>query len=337
MHKGSRLAALLVMKALEVTLVLAAAAGAAHAADFAPVGAKATLSVEYRFVAKGQDAPSRDKVYLVREWNVTHSVDVVAVLLATKPQPLPGLHTMEAQQQARLQQQQAQVQKHAAQMAPMMAGVQAILAKCGEDEKCIERETMKMGAGLSGTQQLDDTLKSGRETAAALKPGADRYQRWQGQSQQGRFELAQSWHVLHRDPICMSLPKASCTHDLVRKGSGEFAPSASPVQVEFDLQGGTAIVQLPVPMGLLAYTETHSTNEPAGTHSTPAPTAPQKGQMPLRLTADNKPVIAPLKVPLKGDWRSLSGEQVVSMGAGSWHNASGEPGKLVLRWRWTAQ
>ncbi len=317
--------------------LLATAAGAAHAADFAPVGTKATLSVEYRFVAKGQDPPSKDKVYLVREWNVTHSADVVAVLVATKPQPLPGVHPIEAQQQAKLRHQQAQAQKHAAQSAPMMAGVQAIIAKCGEDEKCIERETMKMGAGMAGTRQLDDTLKSGRETAAVLKPGADRYQRWQGQSQQGRFEVEESWHVLHRDPICMSLPKATCTHDLARKGSGEFAPSASPVQVEFDHQGGTAIVQLPVPMGALAYTETHTTNEPDGTHDTPTPKGSVKSLMPLRLTVDNKSVIAPLKVALVGGGRSLSGEQVVSMGAGGWHNASGDGGKLVMRWRFAVQ
>ena len=68
-------------------------------------------------------------------------------------------------------------------MAPMMADVQAIVARCGDDEKCIERETMKLGASMSGTAQLNADLKMGKETAAVMRPGADRYQRWQARSQ----------------------------------------------------------------------------------------------------------------------------------------------------------
>jgi len=295
-------------------------------------GATATLSVDYRFVAQGR----KEDKYDLHEWLVRRGADVVAELVAAKPQPLPGLHPPEAQQMARLQQQQVQAQKTATQMAPMMADVQAIVARCGDDEKCIERETMKLGAGLSGTQRLDDTLKAGQQTAAAMQPGADRYQRWQAKTQKGSYTLDESWHVVHADPICMSLPKARCTHDMTRKGSGEFAPSGSPAQVEFDLQAGTMIVQLPVPMAALAYVETHSTDEPAGTHSTPTPKGPLNGQLPLRVTADGKSVAAPLKIALKGGWRSQSGEQVVPMGAGGWHNAAGDGGKLVVRWRFTA-
>lgn len=312
-------------------------AGTVHAADFAPAGAKATLSVEYRFVSKGSDAPSKDGVFKVREWDVLRSAEVVAVLEATKPQPMPAMHPVDAQQQAKQRKQQKQVAQSAAQMAPMMAGAQAIVAKCGEDEKCIERETMKIGAGLAGTQQLDDTLKSGRETAAVLKPGADRYQRWQGKSQTGRFEITERWHVVHKDPICMSLPRGQCTHDLERKGGGEFAPSGSAAMMEIDTQGSTMMLALPGPIGLLAYTETQSTDEPSGTHDTPTAKGPVKSQMPLRLAGDNKSVGGPIKLALKGGWRSQSGQQVVNLGAGGWHSVSGEPGKLVVTWRFVAQ
>jgi len=318
-------------------LALLAACGSAWGADFAPVGAKATLTVEYRFESSGSVKGSPDRVYQVREWRVTRSAQVVAELDAKKPQSLSTMQAPEAAQMAKLQQQQAQAQKASKQMAPMMADAQAVVAKCGDDEKCIEREVMKMGAGLSGTKQLDDTLKAGRETAAVMQPGADRYQRWQGRTQKASYALDESWHVVHADPICMSLPKGRCTHDLTRKGGGEIAPTASAAAVEVDVQG-TAVLQLPVPHGVLACVETHSTDEPEGTHDHPTPKGPQSCQMPLRVTADGKSSgSGVLSVPLKNGWRSLSGEYVVSVGAGSWHGASGEPGKLVVSWRFAAQ
>lgn len=323
------------MSKLELA-ALAVAAGIvapAVAADFAPVGAKATLSVEYRFEAKGRKQDKHD----LHEWDVRRGADVAAELVAAKPSPLPATQPLEAGQMARIQQQQAQAQKMATQMAPMMAGAEAIVAKCGDDETCIEREAMKMGAAMSGTRQLDDTKRLGKETAAVMQPGADRYQRWEPRTQKASFTLDERWHVVHADPICMSLPKARCTHDMARKGGGELAPTPSTAQVEVDLQAHTMILRLPVPHAALAYVETHATDEPSGTHDAPTPKGPRNGQLPLRVTADGKPNAAPLKVALKGGWRSQSGEQVVPMGAGAWHGAPGEPGKLVVRWRFTVQ
>lgn len=313
--------------------VAAAAADPSGAADtFAPVGTKATLVVAYRFEAVGRKEDKTD----LREWRVKRGAEVVAELVAQKPQPLPGMQPLEAGQTAKLQQQQAQMQKTATQMAPMMADAQAVVTKCGGDEKCIEREVMKMGAGMAGTKQLDDTLKTGKETTAVMQPGADRYQRFEGRTQKASYTIDESWHVVHADPICMSLPKARCTHDMARKGGGDIAPSPSIAQVEIDVQAGTMVLQLPVPLAVLAYVETQSTDEPPGTHDTPTPKGPQNGQLPLRVTSDGKSNPAPVKVPLKGGWRTQSGEQVVPMGAGSWHGASGDSGNLVVRWRFVA-
>jgi len=308
---------------------------AIHAADFAPVGAKATLSVEYRYESSGVVNGSPDRVYHVREWRVRRSADVVAELVAQKPQPLSSTQAMEPAQLAKVQQQQAQAQKAAKQMAPMMADAQAVVAKCGNDEKCIEREVMKMGAGMAGTQQLADTQKVGAETAAVLQPGANRYQRWQGRTQKSSYSVDEAWHVVHADPICMSLPRGRCTHDMTRKGGGNVAPSQSPATFEFDAQNGTLTVLLPVPMGAMGCTEVHTTDEPEGTHDTAVPKGPQPCQMALRIAAESKSTPSPLSV--KGGWRSQAGEYTVAFGAGGWHNAPGEPGKLVVRWRLSAQ
>ena len=316
---------------LAAALAAAAALAPVYGAEFAPVGAKATLSVEYRFVAQGR---KQDKLDLF-EWNVKRSADVVAELVAQKPQPLSTTQAMEPAQLAKAQQQQAQAQKAARQMAPMMADAQAVVARCGNDEKCIEREVMKMGAGMAGTQQLADTQKVGAESAAVLQPGADRYQRWQGRTQKSSYSVDEAWHVVHADPICMSLPKARCTHDMTRKGAGDIAPSQSPAMFEFDAHKGTLVVLLPAPMGVTGCTEIQTTDEPQGTHEAPAPRGPQPCQMALRIGAEGKSMSSLLTA--KGSWRSQSGEYTVAMGAGSWHQAPGEPGKLVVRWRLAAQ
>jgi hypothetical protein len=312
-----------------------AASAPVYGADFAPVGTKATLSVQYRYESAGVVNGSPDRVHHVREWRVRRSADVVAELVAQKPQPLSSTQAMEPAQLAKVQQQQAQAQKAAKQMAPMMADAQAVVAKCGNDEKCMEREVMKMGAGMAGTQQLADTQKVGAESAALLQPGADRYQRWQGRTQKASYSVDEAWHVVHADPICMSLPKARCTHDMTRKGAGDIAPSQSPAQFEFDAQNGTLVVLLPVPMGVMGCTETHVTDEPEGTHDMPLPKGPQPCRMALRITPEGKSSSAPMTV--KGGWRSQTGEYTVALGAGSWHQAPGEPGKLVVRWRLAAQ
>ncbi len=325
-------AAALVSVALWSQMLVALDARAAPAGDFAPVGAKATLTVEYRFEARGR---KQDK-YDLHEWNVRREAELVAELKAGKPLPMPAMHPAEAAQMAKAGQQQAQMQKAHKQMAPMMAGAEAIVAKCGDDEKCMEREAMKMGAALSGTKQLDDTLKTGRETAEVMKPGADRYQLWTGTTQKGRYAVDEAWHVVHADPICRSLPKARCTHDLSRKGSGEFTPGQTGALAEVDVQAATLIVQLPMPHEALAVVETQTTDEPDGTHSVATPRGPQKAQLALRLSADGKSTIAPVKIALKGGWRSQSGEQVVPMGAGAWHRAPGDGGRLVVKWRFSA-
>jgi hypothetical protein len=314
-------------------LVLCAALPVQAAGDFAAPGSKATLTVEYRFEAQGRQ---QDKLEL-REWSVQRSAELVAELVAKKPAPLPVMLPMEAAQQARLGQQQAQMQRAATQMAPMMAGAQAIIDKCGSDEACMEREAMKMGAAMSGTPQLQDTLKTGRETAAVMQPGADRYQAWEGRTQKGRYAIDERWHVVHADPICMTLPKARCTHDMTRQGSGELPASATVARLEVDSSGAAMSLLLPVPLAPLNFVETHSTDEPAGTHSNTTPRGPQKGQLPLRVTADGKSVGVPITLALKGGWRSQSGEQVIAMGAGPWHGAAADNGRLVVRWKFSVQ
>lgn len=320
--------------ALAMAAVCEAPARAAEA--FAPVGTKATVSVEYRFESQGSVRGSPDRVYIVREWRVVRQAQVVAELEAKKPQPLSQTQAPEPAQLARLQQQGAQAQSAATQMAPMMASAEAIVARCAGDEKCIEREVMRMGAGMAGTQQLADAARVGREMAQASGPGANRYQLWQGRTQKTSYSVDEQWHVVHADPLCTSLPRGQCFHDLTRKGAGELASTRTAATMEVDIQG-RLFLMLPVPQGAMEGIETHSTNEPAGAHDWEVPKGPRKVLLSVYSSSADKPVPAPIKVALTSGWRSQSGEQLVALGAGGWHGASGEGGRLVIRWRLHAQ
>jgi hypothetical protein len=315
---------------LGLSTLCAAPAQAAEA--FAPVGAKATVSVEYRYENQGSVKGSPDRVHILREWRIGRQAQVVAELVAGKPQPLSQVQAAEPGQLAQQQRQGAQAQKAAAQMAPMMAGAEAVVAKCGGDERCIEREVMKMGFGMAGTRQLADAQRVGRETDAATQPGADRYQLWRGRTQKLSYSIDEQWHVVHADPLCVSLPRGQCTHDLTRKGGGDLLSTPTVATMEVDIQG-SLFLMLPVPQGAMEVIETHTTNEPSGTHDWEVPKAPRKLPVGVLPASADKPVPTPIKLALKSGWRSQSGEQVVALDAGGWHGASGEGGRLVIRWR----
>jgi hypothetical protein len=320
-------------------LLGAAAVSPTRGQDFAPAGTKATLSVEYRYESKGQTAGSRSAKYELHEWRTLRTVDMTAELAAAKPLPMPSLQAPDAAAAASAQRQnaqaQAQAQRAAAQMAPMMAGAEAIVARCGNDEKCIEREVMKMGAGMSGTAQVDSALAAGRETVASNQPGANRYQAWRAVSLKGRYAIEGSERIVHADPGCMSLPQGRCTRDTQSKGAGDVPPvpggRGGPAAVEVDTQARTLTLQLPVPMGVLPYTDTVNSNEPKSTQEVPP--GVHARQLKFVTTADGKVgPDNPFSVPLKGGWRSQSGEQVLQV------NGEGpEGGTLTIRWRFSVQ
>ena len=299
----------------------------AHAADFAPKGARALLVTDFVYESSGRKADRVDS----HEWRVSRTLHIEAQLTADAPTSW-GSAGPDAAQAAKVEKLQAQSAKLATQMAPTMEALQAIVARCGEDEKCVERETAKLGFGMSGTAQLAATQKTGREAAEAARPGDPRVQRWVGAAQKGSYAIDEKTHIVHADPICMKLPGARCTRDETRKGSGALASSnGSLASIEVDIVKNTVLVQLPMPLDALPYTETIVTDEPEGTHETPTPKGPRPGQLIFRQTADGQPGAKPFTVPLKGGWRNQSGEQTVKI-----NGQAGEGGTLTVRWRFSA-
>jgi hypothetical protein len=322
-----------------LVLLTGAAVGAPRAQEFAPAGARASLIVQYRFESSGKIVGAGSSKYEVHEWRTLRTVDMTAELTAAKPLPMPSLQAPDAAATASAQRQNAQAQAKAqlaaTPMAPMMASAEAIAARCGNDEKCIEREVMKMGAGMSATAQVDSALAAGRETVASIQPGANRYQVWRAVSQKGRYAIEGSARIVHADPGCMSLPQGRCRRDTQSKGEGDVPPvpggRGGPAAAEVDTQAQTLTLQLPVPMGVLPYTDTVTSNEPKGTQEVPP--GVHARQLKFVTTSDGKiSADGPLSVPLKGGWRNQSGEQVVQVkGEGA------DGGTLTIRWRFSVQ
>jgi len=304
--------------------------------DFAPAGARATLSVDYIYESAG--ALSSEGMYDPYEWRVKRSVNLVAEMAAQAPTALSTTQAPDAEQTAALESQAAQAQQLSTDMAPMMASVEAIMEKCGEDEDCITQETMKMGAAMSGTPEMDATMKAGAAAKELGKPGAPRYQAWRPTAQTGTYRIDETVHISSTDPICMSLPGGRCTRDEVRTGSGAIPippdakknPNAAAgfSSVELDSSKNTLTVLLPVPLFPLPYTETITTDEPEGTHDTPTPVGPHQQLLGFRVNAKGDVTHdQPFTVALSGNSRSQSGEEVVSL-----QGEFGDAGKLTVRW-----
>jgi hypothetical protein len=314
---------------LGVLVALAAAAGGAAAQGLALAGAKGTLRVEYLYEFSGQ-ALGKERQ---DRWRVQRSVQIEAQLVAGKPASVPTMQPLDAQQLGKIDQQRAQVDKVSKAMAPSMAGVQALMAQCGTDAACMERETAKLALAMAGQQDKAAMQGLGRETSAAMKQDAALYQVWGGASQSGRYMIDETLQSKVVDPLCHKMPGLLCTHDTVRKGSGELPAAASTLAaVEVDLRTHKLALRLPIPAGTIPYSQTRTTDEPQP-NGKPPPPRTEAAQFVLRTTADGKITSEkPLVVPLAGAWRSQAGEQVVPLkGDGA------EGGKLLVRWRFSVQ
>jgi hypothetical protein len=319
---------------LLAALLAAAAPAAAAAEPFAPPGARASLTVEYVYESAGKKRS--EGMYDPYEWRVKRAARLAADLAAQPATAMPTVAAIDAAQSAALAARAEKAQAFGKQSTPMMADVQKIMARCGEDEACLTREAQKMGAAMQGTPQLETMKKGARELSA--QDGA-RYQAWRPTAQRGSYAIDEVVHISSPDPICARLPNRRCTRDETRKGAGEIpAPpgtkgnagaAAGFSAVELDAARNTLTVTLPAPLGMLPYTETIVTDEPPGTHDTPTPKGPQAKQLAFRVADMGKP----FTVPLKGGWRSQSGEQVVKLKG----NGFGDDGTLTVRWRFTAQ
>ena len=180
------------------------------------------------------------------------------------------------------------------------------------------------------------------QAAKLRKMGGMRYQAWRPTAQKGTYVIDERVRMSVTDPICASKPKHRCTREETRKGSGEVpvaadarsrgdARAAAGISaVELDARKGLLTIGLPVPLGMLPYTETITSDEPDGTYDTPIARGSRKRENFFRVSASGSGFMhdKPLTVVLKGGWRDQAGEQVVKL-LGEFGNG----GTLTVRWR----
>jgi hypothetical protein len=307
---------------------VATTCAASHAADmFVPPGAKATISVEYVYESAGKKRIDAD----THEWRVKRTASLTAELGAQLPTAMPTVQAIDASQMGALTGKADKAQAVTTKMAPMMADAQKIMAKCGEDEACITREAMKMGAAMQGTPQMATAMSARKDMQELSKQDAARYQAWRPTAERGTYLIEET---VHNSLFDMACPRQHCTRDETRKGSGEIklppevkvrkGEAASIAAVEVDSGKNTLTLVLPAPLLPLPITETITTDEIKP--ETPTPKGPQPKLQSFRVNASGG--YKPFTVPLKGGWRSQSGEQVMDL-----KGNFGDEGKLTVRWR----
>lgn len=308
-----------------LAFVLPATASIAWADPLVAPGKRATVTVEYEYIAQGQRADKYDR----HEWQARRFAAVKATLEATRPfaRPPTGASAA-AQQKAAEQAMQA--------MQPAMADMLAIVEKCKGDEACISRAVMQNGN--SNRAALNDARSRAAPDIARVNEAnqtAPTVQIWQPVGRQsGRYEVQESQRLVDADPICRSLPGQRCRTSITRSGQGDLVtpPGArvSSGMIEVDAQSGQMVLRLPQPLSVLEVSEEVKTDHPSpalfkpGSRTRASPFPPAAAQ-------------APLTVPLKGDSIAQTGERRIPI-QGAQKNprtlegSAIEDGTLTIRW-----
>jgi hypothetical protein len=321
-----------------LAFVLASQHAPVQAQGFLPEGAKGTLTVEYSIESSGKRP--KNNFYDSYEWQTKDKLTLVADLVVQKPSVAPGMRANDNAVKDAMAKKGEQAQAMSKQAAPMMASVEQLVAKCAGDEACMTREVMKMGNAMAGTPQMATMEKLRGDTAELAKMGPPRYQLVQQHGLKGTYSIDESVKLIDNDPICMEKPGGRCHRTEKRVGSGDVpipaavAKNANMSLVEYDDTAKLLAVRMLVPMAALPMDETVVTTQPASTAGAGANKGPQKRERWMRLTAEGQGNTNDkfLSIPVKGGWRSQSGEYTETL--------KGDPSngdKLVVRWKLVLQ
>jgi hypothetical protein len=254
---------------LAAALALFLAPASAAAADApSPAQSLATLDVTFE-VTGGGTTTSPDKS-LKRDWQVKDVYEVRAEMTAQAPSGFPSLHEQDAAQQKTEAERAAAADRAATNMAPMMASAEKIMEKCGDDEDCITRESMKMAQGIDPDSA---EMKSAREDVGTVSKMPDaRYQTFMPTVQSGSFTVRESMKVADRDPICIGKPQDTCHTSVEVQGAGDITldgqkKAGGSTTAEIDLAKNTLRFTIPLPYPVVA-SETTKTDNPDLTNGT---------------------------------------------------------------------
>lgn len=283
----------------------------AHAQLLVAPGTKATLTVEYSYVANGAMPGKYDS----KDWKVRRTVTLTAKMEAGKQQSLPSVHQQDAAQQADMKGKQDKARSVAKTMTPMANDMLSIVSKCGEDEACITREVQKYGGNMQMTPEMK---QAGNDITAIGKEGPARYQVWKLASLTGNYAIDESYSGQTTEVT--EGPARKFSRSETRKGSGPI-PAADAksafAQFEVDSVGKDMILTLPVLANLVSVTRVVTSTVPGEKSGTSSMPVRSIGEHDDRTTAN-----------LAGGLKEVKGMQVVRQ-----KGVEGEEGVLTVTWR----
>jgi hypothetical protein len=293
------------------------AASSALAASFSAPNGTATMTVTYRVTGGGEDLPASHERHVT--WSVDDTYEVKATLTAAKPSGFAGLHKADAAEQTREADRAKAANAAAADMGDMMAQAQKIMEQCGDDEACIQRETIKMSQTIDPNSAK---LKSAKENVAkaSVVPG-DRYQLFSSKDQSGTYTITEKSRAAYFDAACSLGTEARCLVETNVAGTGAQTDGSGKTNfqtgamAEYDAQGGSLVVTLAAPGVATA----KSAQSGAKTGSGEVRRVPLKGVH-----------VDPITVNC-GDCRSASGKLVKNVE----DELTGRPAKLEIAWTFT--
>jgi hypothetical protein len=292
-------------------------AGSAHAELLVAKGARATLNVQYEYVAIGKKA---DK-YEPREWQVNRTINFTTQMKADTQQPGSTLRPMEAAQMADLKNKEAHIASAQKKMQPTMNDMMKIADKCGDNEDCITKAVTEYGMNMEITPEL---ASARQDIAVASKQGGPRYQVWQPVSQSGNYSVDELYRGQTADPLCLQKPKQRCNRQETRKGKGAISPppgqaNASTALLEVDSAKKEIYVTLPVPLTPISYSRAVVSDYPEEERGA------SEGVL-VNLLREIKPLTA----TIPADLHAVSGTQSYKQ-----KGVEGEGGTLTVKWQFS--
>ncbi|MGE0652175.1 MAG: hypothetical protein AB7P12_10545 [Alphaproteobacteria bacterium] len=240
-------AAMLVLPLALAAPARAQAAGQVAAAS--PENGTATLTMTFEITGGGDDIPQSHERHVT--WNVVDRYTVTATMTAGNPGGFPAMHQPDAGEQAREANRAAAADSAATNMQSMMEQAQKIAEMCGDDEACIEAETMKMAQGID--MNSPEMQAAQADVAAASAMPGPRYQLFMPATQSGTYAVEETAREAYFDAACSLATEERCAYDTAVRGEGATTDAAGATEsgtgamAELDLETGSLMLTLVVP------------------------------------------------------------------------------------------
>lgn len=244
---------------------LCATACMAQAEKPVAAGTKGTFKVIYSFSSVGDKTLGSD---LSESWNNRMTVTMIFPVMAEAAREISALDGPTKQQLAKMNAASKKGKKLAKKAeddgAPLIQDMEAILAKCGDDETCIQNAAMAMVQNPSSKKKID-ALNGVAADAQKIDTdlGPKIFQPWKATSQSVTYDISESFT---KDEHFITCPGERCKSSGKAAGKGKLPGLEDFISgnfvLETNLAKNTIQAVFPVNMNPAVLVETVQSNDP---------------------------------------------------------------------------